>query len=524
MRYLFNDLEMDTASMELRRGGRALAVEPQVFDLLRILIQNRERVVTRDDLIASVWGGRIVSETTISARINAARKLVGDTGASQGVIKTIARRGYRFVAAIEECSIDYKSAGREGSSNPGTRAWYKGIEIPANDAQRVVAVRSYEILDSDPETEYDDITVVAAKSTGCRYAYISFCDDKRFWLKSKYGYPATFTERPRELSLCPPTILQSDLLMVRDMSQHPRYAHLPSVVNPSGTRFYCAMPLINQEGFALGTICVWDPEPKDLDSEQQDCIRRLARQVLAHLECRRRLLSVVEENRELRSMAAAAQAGKEQVEHLVRKMLPTNIASSVIAGEGFGPQFYATATVMLIDFESFADLSTSTEPHMLVEQLDRYFSAFDRIVEEHGVQKIKAMGDTYLCVAGLPEVTRDHAIRVCGAALAINSAMDRANAERRRLSLQEWQPRIVVHSGSMVAALIGENRTTFDVWGAAPTVATHLLRFGRPGEVTITDAVLGPIAKQCRVEERGCADIDKAGPVKLYRLMQFVAQ
>jgi len=119
--------------------------------------------------------------------------------------------------------------------------------------------------------------VVAAKSAGCRYAYISFCDDKRFWLKSKYGYPATFTERPRELSLCPPTILQSDLLMIKDMSQHARYAHLPSVVNPPGTKFYCAMPLINAEGFALGTLCVWDPQPKELDPEQQECIRRLAR-------------------------------------------------------------------------------------------------------------------------------------------------------------------------------------------------------------------------------------------------------
>jgi DNA-binding winged helix-turn-helix (wHTH) protein len=116
MRYQFNDLEMDTASMELRRGGRALAVEPQVFDLLRVLIENRERVVTRDDLIASVWGGRIVSETTISARINAARKFVGDTGASQGVIKTIARRGYRFVARIEEYRIDREETGRETSS------------------------------------------------------------------------------------------------------------------------------------------------------------------------------------------------------------------------------------------------------------------------------------------------------------------------------------------------------------------------------------------------------------------------
>jgi adenylate cyclase len=179
------------------------------------------------------------------------------------------------------------------------------------------------------EIEYDDITVVATRSTGCRYAYISFCDDKRFWLKSKYGYPPTFTERPRELSLCPPTILQNDLLMVKDMSQHPRYAHLPSVVNPPGTRFYCAMPLINPEGFALGTLCVWDSEPKELDLEQQECILRLARQVLAHLECRRRILTLAEERTELQSTAAAAQ---ERAEGVLRNVFPNKIAASVIAG------------------------------------------------------------------------------------------------------------------------------------------------------------------------------------------------
>src|SRR5262245_28244588 len=521
MRYLFNGLEMDTASMEMNRGGRALAVEPQVFDLLRVLIQNRERVVTRDDLMASVWGGRIVSETTISARINAARRLVGDTGARQGVIKTVARRGYRFVASIDECPTGGEV---RPSASATDRARYKGIEIPANDAERVAALLSYKILDTDPEAEYDDITVLAAISTGCRYSYISFCDDKRFWLKSKYGYPATFTERPRELSLCPPTILQSDLLIVRDMSQHARYAHLPSVVNPPGTKFYCAMPLINPEGFALGTLCVWDPKPKDMDPKQQECMRRLARQVLEHLECRRRILTLAEDTIELQSAVAAAQAAKERAEGLVRKMLPPTVASNLIAGDGFGPQFYAMATVMLLDFENFADLTSSAEPRVLIEQLDHFFSAFDRIVGEHGLQKIKTMGEVYLCVAGLPEVTRDHASRACSAALAINSMIERTNAERRRLSLREWRSRIVVHTGSMVAALIGEKRTTFDVWGAAPNAARCLIRKCPPGEVLVTASVVGLIGRHCRVEDRGCVDIDRLEPVRLYSLSQSVGQ
>src|SRR5262245_40484307 len=195
------------------------------------------------------------------------------------------------------------------------------------------------------------------------------------------------------------------------MSEHPRCAHLPSVVNPPGTKFYCAMPLINPEGFALGTLCVWDAEPKELDPEQQECIRRLARQVLAHLECRRRILMLVEEKNELQSKTAAAQAAKERADELLRHMLPSNIAADVIAGRGFGPQFYPMATMILVDFENFTDITNSAEPHALVEQLDCYVSGFDRIVGELGLQKINTMGDTYLCVAGLREPMRDHVTR-----------------------------------------------------------------------------------------------------------------
>ncbi len=87
---------------ELRRGAEPIAVEPQVFDLLVYLVQNRDRVVSKDDLMASVWGGRIVSESTLTSRINAARKALGDNGDEQRFIRTIARKGVRFVCAVDE--------------------------------------------------------------------------------------------------------------------------------------------------------------------------------------------------------------------------------------------------------------------------------------------------------------------------------------------------------------------------------------------------------------------------------------
>ena len=102
MYFQFGDHALDVERRELRRGAALIAVEPQVFDLLVYLLRNRDRVVSKDDLIEGVWHGRIVSESTLTSRINAARKAVGDNGEDQTLIRTFARKGIRFVGAVEE--------------------------------------------------------------------------------------------------------------------------------------------------------------------------------------------------------------------------------------------------------------------------------------------------------------------------------------------------------------------------------------------------------------------------------------
>jgi TolB-like protein len=100
VQFCFADHVLDVARRELRRGGTLITLEPQVFDLLEHLIRNRERVVTKDDLLASVWGGRSISESTLTSRINAARKAVGDSGEAQRLIRTSPRKGIRFVGDV----------------------------------------------------------------------------------------------------------------------------------------------------------------------------------------------------------------------------------------------------------------------------------------------------------------------------------------------------------------------------------------------------------------------------------------
>lgn len=145
MQFLFGDHTLDDDLRELRRGQEAVAVEPQVFDLLIYLVQNRDRVVSKDDLIASVWGGRVVSDSTLTSRINAARKAVGDNGSEQKLIRTIARKGLRFVGDVHIRPMGLEAqADMHEPSRPA-------LPLPDRPA---IAVLPFVNMSGDPEQEY----------------------------------------------------------------------------------------------------------------------------------------------------------------------------------------------------------------------------------------------------------------------------------------------------------------------------------------------------------------------------------
>ena len=398
-------------------------------------------------------------------------------------------------------------------------ALYKGIEIPDNDAERVKALESYDILDSAQEQVFDDVTELAAALTGCRVSYIGFFDEKRLWLKSKYGLPADLTERPRELTLCSPTICQSDLVMVPDMSKNARYADLPTVKNPPNAKFYCAMPLINPEGFALGTLCVWDTEVMELEPPIQQCMRRLARQVLSKLELRRKLIELKEDNRTALQALESERNNSRKLTERLQGLFPSSLAESVLDDENIEPRFYDCATVMFIDFEDFTSLAETIEPRVMVEQLGDFFAVFDRIVEKHGLEKIKTIGDGYLAAAGLPKVSPDHAHRACKAALEIQEAMERRNAERRKLLLPEWQIRIGIHSGSVITGIVGTTRRTYDVWGDGVNLASRLQENCEAGRINISESTAGLLGDAFQLQERGRIEAKNKGQVRMYYVL-----
>ena len=153
MRFLFADHTLDIGRRELRRGSEPVSVEPQVFDLLMYLVQNRDRVVTKDDLIASVWGGRIVSDSTLTSRINAARKAVGDSGEDQKLIRTVARKGLRFVGTVRTQSNGDEPAHATGPPPPDELREKPRPALPPSD-RPAIAVLPFVNMSDDPEQEY----------------------------------------------------------------------------------------------------------------------------------------------------------------------------------------------------------------------------------------------------------------------------------------------------------------------------------------------------------------------------------
>jgi two-component system, NtrC family, sensor kinase len=161
------------------------------------------------------------------------------------------------------------------------------IPMPLPDRDRVAALQRYAILDTEPEQAFDDLTLLASFVCKTPIALISLVDEDRQWFKSKIGMDACQTSR--DIAFCSVAIQQTDVMVVPDTLQDERFRDNPLVVSGPRIRFYAGAPLINEEGYALGTLCVVDRTPREFGADQKEALQALGRLVLAQLEFRRNL-------------------------------------------------------------------------------------------------------------------------------------------------------------------------------------------------------------------------------------------
>jgi PAS domain S-box-containing protein len=157
--------------------------------------------------------------------------------------------------------------------------------VPDNEDERLQALHTYDILDTFPEAEYDAITRLASYICQSPFALISFIDNKRQWYKSAVGLP--FSETPRAETFCQYTLLSDEIVEVPDASLHDVFHTSDHVKGGLGVRFYASAPLVDPNGYRLGTLCVFDQKPKTLDANQRDALKTLAGEVISHLTLRK---------------------------------------------------------------------------------------------------------------------------------------------------------------------------------------------------------------------------------------------
>lgn len=157
--------------------------------------------------------------------------------------------------------------------------------LPLNESERQAALNSYQILDTECEAAFDDLTSLAVQIAGTPIALVSFVDGHRQWFKSRHGLSAT--ETPREYAFCAHAILEAGPTVVQDSLADPRFVNNPLVTGEPHVRFYAGTPLVDRQGHALGTLCVLDHVPRVMSDSQLASLQMLGRQVMRLLEMRR---------------------------------------------------------------------------------------------------------------------------------------------------------------------------------------------------------------------------------------------
>ncbi len=209
---------------------------------------------------------------------------------------------------------------------------------------------------------------------------------------------------------------------------------------------------------------------------------------------------------------------KKRSDALLRNILPEDVADEL---KRFGRSYarkYDNVSVLFADIKGFSSIAESLSPEELVSQLDECFRAFDKIVGKHGLEKIKTIGDAYVCAGGLPVPVPDHAVRTVRAALDM-LAFSRGFGESRRVqNLPAFEFRIGIHSGPVVTGVVGQKKFTYDIWGDAVNLAARMEQHGEAGRVNVSASTYVLIRDEARftLVSRGTLPVKGKGKTEMY--------
>ncbi|MEO8206409.1 MAG: adenylate/guanylate cyclase domain-containing protein [Chthoniobacterales bacterium] len=381
--------------------------------------------------------------------------------------------------------------------------------LPHDEEGRMRALKGLRILDTPPEERFDRIVQLAAKLFGMPIAYVALLDGDRQWFKSREGLCEEQTDRG--ISFCTYTILQDEPMIILDTHENERFKSNPMVTGDPFARFYAGVPIAVEDGHNVGTLCLMDHKPRDFSEHDTHVLKELAALVKQQFE----LIDLVElQGRLLESQKELAEE-KRKSDALLHNILPDHVAAELKANGVVAASQHENVCVVFTDFSSFTAKAADMSPRELVHELDFCFSEFDRITEKHGVDKLKTIGDGYMCICGLEDEPHAHTA-VLNAAFEMRDFVLARQKEKAAEGINYWSVRIGIHAGPIVAGVVGSRKFAFDIWGDTVNIASRMEVGSEPGKINATGEFVALLEDGYQITPRGKIAVKGRGELEQF--------
>ncbi|HKB45003.1 MAG TPA: adenylate/guanylate cyclase domain-containing protein [Chitinophagaceae bacterium] len=207
---------------------------------------------------------------------------------------------------------------------------------------------------------------------------------------------------------------------------------------------------------------------------------------------------------------------KGEIESLLLNILPAEVAKELQVHGHATPRNYESVSVMFTDFKGFTTIADKMHPQELVEELNACFMAFDNIIEKYNLEKIKTIGDSYMCAGGIPTPDENHVFNMIKASLEIKDYIIQNNKRRGEAGLESWYLRIGIHVGPIVAGVVGKKKYAYDIWGSTVNIASRMESNGEPGKVNISSDTYELIKDKYDCIYRGKISAKNIGEIDMY--------
>jgi class 3 adenylate cyclase len=396
--------------------------------------------------------------------------------------------------------------------------------IPMDEADRQRALDDLKLIDSPQEERFDRIVQLTQLLFQVPIAYISLIDKDRQWFKSKVGIEAN--ETSRSVSFCGHAILEDKAMVVPDALQDYRFAANPMVLGEPFIRFYAGQPLRGPSGHKVGTLCLADKEARELKEHDLKLLAQLGKlvereftlldKIQMQIETLKAKEALEKKSQELEKAVTELSSAKENSEFLLRNIFPAEVADELRANGKVKAVGHEKATVLFSDFSDFTSVAATYTPAELVEELNRAFCLFDGLSARLGVEKLKTIGDGYLCVAGLQGDPVEAGVKMLKFAQEILAFTLKRKAEVEAVGKKYWNIRIGIHSGPLVAGVVGVKRMAYDIWGDTVNIAARIQQGSEPGRINLSKPFRDLVGDKIEAEARGKKPIKHHGEIEMF--------